>query len=157
MPVKPDTLPFHCSAGGSAVVGDGKSAITYNMDGATVRYLASHQTSCVYIPITNPLTKTAKLMNVEVECSGAGKGSISEIWVHYANTAILNAAVQSGNADFMISAASTQQLPDAQPYGINVTMKLDLPDSNSSVCIYSVTLGFDDSYIKLYAAHLVTA
>jgi hypothetical protein len=143
MPIKPDNLPYHCSAGGSAVVGDGKSTITYGKDGAVISH-SEYDTSYIYVPITNPNSLTAKLMKVEVECDGTNSGAVTEVWVHYSNNSILDDAVSPGDSDFVITAASSEEKADTLPYGINVTLKLSLPNSDSTLKLYSITLGFGD-------------
>lgn len=148
MAVKPDLLPYHTSTGGAAVVGDGKSTITYNEYGAVINRLSENTTTTVYVPLSNPPTKPARLQRVQVECTGSYGGAITEVWVSYSNCNVLRDRVEAGNADFEIWPTSTQQFPDSKPYGINVALVVSLPHEISNLGIYSVALGFNDQILE---------
>lgn len=143
MPTCPDGLPHHASTGGAAVVGDDKSTITYYPMGAKVSHRAPHTTCHVYLPITNPDTKTAKLMRVQVECEGEHGGKITESSIYFGHHHVLTKEM-SAHSDFEIVPGLGARLPNSQPFGTNVTFKLSLPNSHSFVTIMSVALGFGD-------------
>ncbi|EFR01953.1 hypothetical protein MGYG_04954 [Nannizzia gypsea CBS 118893] len=153
MPTCPDGLPYHASTGGAAVVGDGKSTITYYPMGAKVSHLASHTTCSIYLPITNPPSKTAKLMRVQVECEGEHGGKITEACIFFGHHHVLTTNMNV-HSDFEIFPGVGARLPNSQPFGTNVTFKLSLPNHNSFVNIMSMALGFGDEHHPDYSQHI---
>lgn len=142
MPTCPDGLPHHASAGGAAVVGDGKCTITYELLGSKVSHLAPHKTCHIYMSITNPDSKTAKLKRIQIECEGENGGNITKSWIYFGHHHVLDVNVPNVHSDFEILPSAGRQIPNSQPFGTNVTFELSLPNHNSFVKIISVALGF---------------
>lgn len=128
----------YASAGGSAVVG---TNVTYSRKGAVVGSPGAHKSTTVYIPITNPQSQTDKLTKVSVECNGTN-ATAKELFVYFGNTLIFDATVPDGSKDFDALPNSSSSLPDANPYGIDVSIDLDFSSENGTFEIYSVTLQF---------------
>jgi hypothetical protein len=133
--------PVYASAGGTALVGS--AAITYSSSGAIVASPGANTTTVVHIPITNPANTTDKLSNVNVECDGSSDATIDEVWVYFGKTQILDVALSpSKSSDFDVTPASSSKLPDANPYGIDVSLEIKFSSATATFTIYSVTLTF---------------
>ncbi|EHK19950.1 uncharacterized protein TRIVIDRAFT_216485 [Trichoderma virens Gv29-8] len=143
MGVKPDSLPHHCSAGGTGAVCDGNTSITYNRNGSIIKRTAPHASSVngheVYLSITNPAETTAPLQRAYVECKGNNGGAVTAVHVHFANCVAFSKEIKDGDEDFNIWGDGSVF---DKAYGINVTLVVNLPAQESSLELYSVTLGF---------------
>ncbi|KAF4633378.1 hypothetical protein G7Y89_g4743 [Cudoniella acicularis] len=147
MIMKPDELPYHSSAEGSAVKGDGRSTVTHGQDGAKITPIPPNTTSQVSVPVPNPPSNTARLMRAKVECSGSNGGTITQLQVVYGNENILTTSVPDGDVVFEIC-PDISDILDSEPHDIEVILKLSLPHHNSSIMIQSITLGFGESTLE---------
>lgn len=144
MIMKQDELPYHSSANGSAVTGDGSSTVTVSHK---VAHLAPHTTSQVSIPVGSPPSSTAQLLRIRVETSGSNGGAITALQVAYGGTTIFTASVPDGDTTFE-ACPEGGELPSLPPNNIVVTLTVGLPNIDSFVNIDLVTLGFGESTLE---------
>lgn len=132
----------YTSGGGSAAVGDAKAKLTYIRKGVSIKPVTAGDKPEIYIPLTNPSVTTDKLTKLSIESDGASGATITEAWVYFGKDSILNSSVTSDTNGYSVTVASDSQKADTDPYGINVTLKLNLPNADSEITLYSVTLTF---------------
>ncbi|KAI1432439.1 hypothetical protein GGR50DRAFT_598825 [Xylaria sp. CBS 124048] len=133
--------PTYASAGGSATVGTG---VSYIRSGALVTSPGANGKSTIYVPVTNPPNTVDKLTSATVECLGNG-ATVTELFVYFGNTPILDGIPADGSKDFTVTTTSTSSLPDSNPYGIDVSMDIEFTSTTSTFEVYSVTLKFGNS------------
>jgi len=134
-------MSIYTSNGGSAVVGDGTVTIQYEADGAIIRPGGGKTTPCAYIPMPNPPNTTDKLQKVSIECD-VSDASIDQAMVYFGKELILHLATRKDASGYCIDVIGTSSKADSEPYGIDVTLFLNLPNVTSYVKLYSVTLTF---------------
>lgn len=137
------------SGNGAAVVFNaGDVAITYSSGGTTISQNSSKTTPKIYIPVTNPASTSKKLDTVTVDFIGQGAGSaqvgeVTDMEVNYGATSIYQSKSDfSYKSTFKQTVPGSYKFPDVSSYGILVTLYLKLPDSGSSITLYSVDLSF---------------
>jgi len=137
-------MSVYTSAGGSAIVGDATVVtMTYKLEGVAIKPIAASTTTKVYVPLTNPSVTTDTLQQIAIECSGTSSAKVNQAWVYFGNSKILNSSVSTADNGYTIAVASDNQKADSKPYGINVTLEINLPTTDSVLSIYSVTLTFN--------------
>jgi spore coat protein U-like protein len=127
------------SAGGAAVVANGDATIIYGPIGASANNLITN-TVDIFIPIANPPDPNAKLQNISVECDGTD-AEVVNIVVTFGRMVVFTQKIDE-TSDFSVQVSKNKSVPDSQPYGIDVTLTLQLPNTCSIMNIHSVTLYF---------------
>jgi len=134
-----DQVPI--SAGGTATVGNGDVVIVYGTTGATLKRLISGTVN-VYIPVANPPTQDKKLSNIEVECAGTDGAAVDALMVTFGAASVFSQSGLNKTQDFTVRVTGASRQADMNPYGIDVTLTVNLPTKCATMEIQSVTLYF---------------
>lgn len=127
---------------GAAVAFNGTDVkVTYDSVGTKIDR-RDKQSPKIYIPITNPASTSLKL-DFAGGGSGDSKGKVTDMEVYDGATYVYkNDTSFSKSGTFSQSIDSQYEIADFSSYGILVTLTLSLPDSSSSITLYSVDLTF---------------
>ncbi|KAJ4306632.1 hypothetical protein N0V88_001437 [Collariella sp. IMI 366227] len=129
---------IYASAGGTAAVGD---KISYQVSGSIFTSPGANKNTTIYVPITNPQSQTDPLTKISVECKG-NSAIVKDLCIAFGNTVIFSNNVDNGSKDFEIVPTSYYSKPDANPYGIDVSMTVNFSSETGTFELYSVTLQF---------------
>ncbi|EEP75846.1 predicted protein [Uncinocarpus reesii 1704] len=138
---------YYASASGIALIGDGTAnlVVTYKPDGAVISSpqasTASPLAATVFVPLPNPPNTNATLKSVSLEIDTTGSAEITEVYVYFGKTLILDSAGRF-DKDHIIDATKSAQKPDDKPYGITVALDVNIPNAQATISIHSVSLDF---------------
>ena len=139
------------SANGAAVRDNGDVTITFGIDKTKIgQGTTKNAIPTIYIPVTNPVSTSYVLDNVNVDFgggadSGAKTGEVTDLWVYFGNSKVYHAGSNwTYTQTFNTGISSDFRVADASSYGIVVSLALSLPDAGSYINLYSVDLTFKE-------------
>ncbi|KAI3316931.1 hypothetical protein HD806DRAFT_516379 [Xylariaceae sp. AK1471] len=126
------SVTYNCTTTGATTIGQGTTT-------------PANKTPIIYVPITNPADSTLMIKSIQVDFLGGGstKGMVTDMWVYFGSTAVYNAGLDWTYVDtFTTTLSKSQRIEDAPSCGILVALQLNLPETSSTIDLYSVDVQF---------------